>query len=290
MERRELGPSGINVHPVGLGGMPMSIQGRPDEAQSIRTICAALDAGVDFIDTADVYCLDDDDLGHNERLIAKAIAEWGGDRARITVATKAGVTRPRGEWGRDGRPEHIRRACERSLKALGVDAIDLYQLHAPDDRVPLQQTIEAFAQLVAQGKVRNIGLSNVSVPQIKLAQTIVPIVSVQNRCNVYDRRPWQDGVLAYCEKQGIAFLPYSPVGGRRDRQRLADDKRLQLVARRHGVSVQRVAIAWLLYQSAVTIPIPGASKPEHATDSARAASLQLRMADLEELARAFPTP
>ena len=140
MNRRPIGTSGLAVAPIGLGGMPMSIAGRPSEAQSLATIHAALDAGMDLIDTADVYCLDDGDIGHNERLVAKALRERS-DRDRIVVATKGGLERPRGSWTTNGRPAHLRKACERSLAALGVEQIALYQLHAPDDDVPFTDSV-----------------------------------------------------------------------------------------------------------------------------------------------------
>lgn len=285
--KRTLGTSGILVNPIGLGGMPMSLAGRPPEAQSVATIHAALEAGVDFIDTADVYCVDNSDIGHNERLIAKALREWRGHD--VLVATKGGLERPGGAWTTNGRPEHLQQACDRSLAALGVERIALYQLHAPDDDVPLEDSVGALAALRSAGKIAHVGLSNVSVDEIERARRIVPVVSVQNRCNVYDRRAFADGVIAYCERRGLAFLPWSPVGGGRDRNRLAEDTTLGEIAERHGVSRHRVALAWLLAKSPCIVPIPGASKPAHAADSAAAMDLELSSADLAELERAFPT-
>src|SRR5215216_8128477 len=157
---------GTAVFPIGLGAMPLYVSGRHDEARSIRTIHAALDAGVTLIDTADAYCRDESDFGHGERLVAKALAGWSGDRDRVLVATKGGHTRPGGEWGLDGRPEYLRQACEASLRALGVDAIGLYQFHRPDPKVPFAESVAALAELKAAGKVRLVGLSNVSVDQI----------------------------------------------------------------------------------------------------------------------------
>ncbi len=141
MHRRLLGPGAPAVTAVGYGGMHLSIEGRPPEEQALRVLRAALDAGVTLIDTADVYCIDQHDIGHNERLIAQALAGWAGDRASVTVATKGGVVRPAGRWDSDARPEQLRAACERSLRALGVDRLDLYQLHAPDPRVPLADSV-----------------------------------------------------------------------------------------------------------------------------------------------------
>lgn len=283
MKTRAFGPTGLSLSVVGLGGMPMSIEGRPDEAQSIRTIHAALDAGTTLVDTADVYCLDDSDIGHNERLIAKALASWAGDRASIRVATKGGLVRPGGAWTSDARPAHLRQACEKSLRALGVDRIWLYQLHAPDGAVRYEDSIGELARLAAEGKVSHVGLSNVSVGEIERARAIVPIVSVQNRMNPHDRRSIDDGVLAHCAKLGIAFLPYSPVGGGRGKEKIATDAKLTRVGRRHGATPHEVAIAWCIAISPVTFPIPGASRPESAISSARAADLVLSAEDLREL-------
>jgi aryl-alcohol dehydrogenase-like predicted oxidoreductase len=276
---RTLGSSGIEVRPIGLGGMPMSIQGRPDRAQS-------LEVGVDFVDTADVYCLDDDDLGHNERLIAEGIRRFG-QGLPIVVGTKGGCTRPGGRWDRDGRPAHLKVACDRSLAALGVDRITLYQLHAPDDRVRFEDSVGALADLRTAGKVAHVGLSNVTVRQIEQAEAIVPIVSVQNRCNAHDVRAFHDGVMAYCQERGIAFLPYSPVGGGRGVGRLKDDPVLTRIGAPYGATAPQVALAWLLAKCPVAIPIPGASRPESITSSFGALDLALTPEDLAEIDRTF---
>lgn len=286
--KRPIGSSGLSVHPIGLGGMPMSVSGRPSEADSIRVIHAAIDAGMDLIDTANVYCIDDGDIGHNERLIAKALRDRP-DRQRIVVATKGGLERPAGAWTTNGHPAHIRQACERSLVALGVDQIAIYQLHAPDDDVPLAETMGALAELRAAGKIAHVGLSNVSVADIDLARAILPIVSVQNRCGPLDRSPWGDGVLRHCERLGIGFLAYSPVNGSRGKGKVAGNGPLTRVGLRHGVGPFQVALAWLLAKSPVMLPIPGASKVGSATDSAAALRLVLTTEDITELDRAFPT-
>ena len=208
MPTRRLG--GLQVSAIGLGEMPMSLAGRPDEAQSVRTIHAALDAGVTLIDTADAYCIDESEVGHGERLVAGALSAWPGDRDRVLVATKGGHTREGGEWHLDGRPEHLRQACEASLRALGVEAIGLYQFHRPDPKVPFAESVGAMAELKAAGKVRLVGLSNVSVDQIKQARQLVQVASVQNEFSPRFRR--SEGELAFCAAEGIAFLPWSPLG------------------------------------------------------------------------------
>jgi aryl-alcohol dehydrogenase-like predicted oxidoreductase len=282
MPTRRIG--GISVSAIGLGAMQMSLAGRPDEARSIRTIHAALDAGVTLIDTADAYCLNGSEAGHNERLVARALDGWPGGRDRVLVATKGGHTRPGREWDLDGRPEYLRQACEASLRALGVEAIGLYQLHRPDPKVPFAESVGALAELKAAGKVRLVGLSNVSVDQIKQARQIVEVASVQNEFSPRFRR--SEGELAWCAAQRIAFLPWSPLGGiGRGRDLGGRHRAFAEVAEGHGVSPQQVALAWELAKAPVVIPIPGASRPETITDSAAAASLRLRGEDLARLDR-----
>ena len=279
MPTRRLGR--LQVSAIGLGEMPMSLAGRPDEARSIRTIHAALDAGVTLIDTADAYCIDGSELGHGERLVAKALAAWPGDRDRVLVATKGGHTRPGREWDLDGRPEYLRRACEASLRALGVEAIGLYQLHRPDPKVPFAESVGALAELKEAGKVRLVGLSNVSVDQIRQARQLVQVASVQNEFSPRFRR--SEGELAFCADQRIAFLPWSPLGGiGRGRDLGGRHRAFAEVAAAHGVSPQQVALAWELAKAPVVIPIPGSSRPETIADSA--AATRLRLSD-DELAR-----
>lgn len=279
---RKLGP--FDVFPVGLGGMYMSITGRPEEAQAIATIHAALDAGVTLIDTADVYCLDDRDIGHNERLIGKALK---GRTEKVIVATKGGLERPKGAWTRNAAPAHLEAACEASLKALGVDAIDVYQLHAPDDDVPFADSVGALASLREKGKIRHVGLSNVDVSELEAALNIVPIVSVQNRWNPRHRAPEQDGVLAACEKHGVAFLPYSPFGGATGAKGLAGVGDLATEAGKRGVSAHRLVVAWMLAKSPVVIPIPGARRAASIQDCAAATSLHLSADDIAAIERSF---
>src|SRR6185312_995495 len=234
---RRLGDA--EVFPIGLGGMPMSLSSRPPEERSIRTIHAALDAGVNLIDTADAYSADDKDFGHNERLIAKALK---GRRDGVIIATKGGHTRvPGGGWELDGRPEYIKRACEASLKALETDRIDLYQYHRPDPDVPYEETIGAFKELQEEGKVRWVGISNANVEQIELACSIVDIVSVQNQLSLEYRSPIDKGEVKLCEERGIAFLPWSPLGGISNAADAAGNHDpVQAAADAHGVSPQQV--------------------------------------------------
>ena len=185
--------------PIGFGAMPLSIKDRPDEATARSVLNAAMDEGMTFIDTADVYCLDDSEIGHNERLIASVVKERT-DRDRIRIATKGGLRRPRGAWTNDGSPKHIREACEKSLRALEVEQIFLYQFHAPDPTVAFERSVETFAELQRAGKCRFVGISNVSVKQIDAASRIVEVASVQNRLNPFFREAIDDGVV--CRKPG----------------------------------------------------------------------------------------
>jgi aryl-alcohol dehydrogenase-like predicted oxidoreductase len=278
--RRPLGPAAPAVSSVGYGGMHLSIDGRPPEAQGIQVIQAALSAGVTLIDTADVYCLDQRDIGHNERLIARALAGWSGDRASVTVATKGGVIRPDGRWASDARPSHLRAACDRSLRALGVERIDLYQLHAPDPSVPLVDSVGALADLRDAGKIRSIGLSNVSLAEIREAQRVAPITSVQNRLNPFFRESLAGGVVGYCAEQGMGFLAYSPTGGGRLNRKLPAHPVLRSIASRLGASAHAVVLAWALAQSPTVLVIPSARTVEHALDSVSAAGLTLSADDL----------
>jgi aryl-alcohol dehydrogenase-like predicted oxidoreductase len=260
--------------------MHLSLEGRPPAADAVRVLHAAFGAGVTLVDTADVYCLDQHDIGHNERLIAAALRSWDGPRDRVLVATKGGIVRPEGRWEPDARPAQLRAACERSLAALGVERIDLYQLHAPDPKVPFEESVGTLAELRREGKVRWVGLSNVSVEQIERARGIVPVQSVQNRLNPYFREALAGGVVAHCAATGIGFLAYSPVGGGRLNRKLPSHPVLQPMAARLGVSAHALVLAWVLSRSPAVIAIPSARTVAHALDSVTAAELQLQAEDL----------
>jgi len=275
MEFRSLGRGAPDVTCVGFGGMPISIAGRPGSAESVRVVLSALDAGVTLIDTADVYCLDDDDIGHNERLVARALKEWSGDSDGIVVATKGGLIRPGGRWESDARPEHLKQACEASLAALEVDTIDLYQLHAPDSAVPLEESVGALADLHVEGKIRAMGLSNVSVDEIRRAAAIMPVTSVQNRLSPFFREALDDGVVEYTALEDMGFLAYSPVGGGRLNRKLPDHPVVSAIARSRGVSTHAVVLAWVLARAPNVIVIPGARTAAHVLDSVTAAEVQL---------------
>jgi aryl-alcohol dehydrogenase-like predicted oxidoreductase len=283
MQSRRIGD--VQVSAIGLGGMPMSIEGRPDEERSIRTVHAALDAGVTLIDTADAYHIGADEVGHNESLIARALASYGGDTSGVLVATKGGHLRPGdGSWTVDSSPEYLKQACEASLKRLGVEAIGLYQHHRPDPKVPYADSIGAIRDLLDAGKIRMAGISNANPAQIREAREILGgrLVSVQNQFSPAFRS--SEPELELCTELGIAFLPWSPLGGISRAAELGGHAAaFAAVAERYGVSPQRVCLAWHLAKSPVSIPIPGASRPSTIQDSAQAAALELTTEDLAEL-------
>ncbi|MEV5530057.1 aldo/keto reductase [Streptomyces prunicolor] len=282
MDTRRIGD--VEVSAIGLGGMPMSIEGRPDEARSLATIHAALDAGVTLIDTADAYHLHADEVGHNETLIAKALASH--DRgADVLVATKGGHLRPGdGSWTLNGSPAYLKEACEASLRRLGVEAIGLYQFHRPDPSVPYADSVGAVRELLDEGKIRLAGISNANPEQIRLANEILDgrLVSVQNQFSPAFRS--SEPELDLCDELGIAFLPWSPLGGIARAGELGSAYApFANIAEKHGVSPQRVCLAWMLAKSPVVVPIPGASRPETIRDSAAAPELALSAEEIAEL-------
>ncbi|CAA9352385.1 MAG: Oxidoreductase [uncultured Frankineae bacterium] len=280
MQQRPLGHRTVGA--VGLGAMPLSIEGRPDEAQAVRTVHAALDAGVTLLDTADAYCQGADEVGHNERLLARALASWSGDRDAVVVATKGGHTRPPdGSWALDGSREHLRAACEASLRALGVESIGLYQFHRPDPQVPWAESVGALEELRTEGKIQLVGVSNADPAQIREAQGLTQLASVQNELSPRFRS--SEPEVDLCAEQGIAFLPWSPLGGIAKAGELGRAHgAFAEVASERGVSPQQVCLAWLLAKAPVVIPIPGARRVESILDSVAAA--ELRLSD-DEIAR-----
>ncbi|MGH4029144.1 aldo/keto reductase [Actinomycetota bacterium Odt1-20B] len=288
MQYRPLGDTTVSA--VGLGAMPLSIEHRPDEARAIATVHAALDAGVTLIDTADSYHWHADETGHNELLVARALARYGADTSHVLVATKGGRGRPGdGSWTVTGTPGHLKRAAEASLRRLGGDAIGLYQLHKPDPAVPWAESVGALRELLDAGTIRAAGISNVTCEQIREAHAILGdgLVSVQNQYSpaVRDSEP----ELRLATGLGLAFLPWSPLGGI-SRSSLdgpsgpsSTGTAFHRLAAARGVSPQQVALAWLLSRSPVVIPVPGASRPASIQDSAGAAELDLSEAELAQL-------
>lgn len=286
MEQVELGRTGRQITRIGLGGMHLSTQGRPEREPAKRVVRRAVELGVNFIDTADVYCLGEGDLHHNEKLIREALDEYRAT-AEVLIATKGGMTRPEGRWEKNGRPRHLRAACERSMKALRVDAIDLYQFHVPDPEVPFEDSVGEISRLCEEGKVLAVGLSNVDEEQILIAREIVEITSVQNRFNPWDRRDEETGLIRYCEENQITYLPYSPVGGGRRVKLLRENQRLKDTGRRLGATPEEVVLAWISSKSPRLVPIPSATRMESIESSVRAEQLRLDDPDVEEIEDAF---
>lgn len=288
MQTRSIGDRQVSA--IGLGGMPMSIEGRPDEARSVATVHAALDAGVTLIDTADAYHRDADEVGHNEELIARALRSYGGDTSDVLVATKGGHLRPGdGTWTKNGDPDYLKSAAKESARRLGVDAIGLYQFHRPDPAVPYADSVGAIRDLLDAGVIQMAGISNADPAQIREANQILGgrLVSVQNQFSPRFRSSLPE--LELCAELGIAFLPWSPLGGislARSGELGAEFAPFLDVAADHGVSPFQVTLAWELALAPVVVPIPGASRPESIRDSAQAAALTLTAEEVARLSAA----
>jgi aryl-alcohol dehydrogenase-like predicted oxidoreductase len=235
----------------------------PDRQNALKVLRRAVELGVNLIDTADSYGPETSEL-----LIAEALHPYP---KGLVIATKGGLTRPGpGQWVPNGRPEHLKQAVEGSLKRLCLERIDLYQLHTVDAKIPIEESLGALKQMQDAGKIRHIGLSNVDPGEIARAQKIAPIVSVQNRYNIEDRK--SEDVLVYCEKENLGFLPWFPIGGGGG---LKSENPLNVAAKAHAVSVVQVALAWLLERSPVMLPIPGTSSLAHLEENVAAAKLKL---------------
>ena len=258
----------LTVNRMGFGAMRITGQGiwgpPANREQAQAALRRAVELGVNFIDTADSYGPD-----VSETLIADTLHPYPGD---LVIATKGGLVRPSpGRWQPDGRPGHLREACEGSLRRLKLDQIPLYQLHRPDPRVPYAESVGALVDLKNEGKIRHIGVSNVTEGQLREAQRLTPVVSVQNRFNLADRS--SDPMVDLCDQEALAFLPWAPI---QNADRLTP---VLTAARRHGVSIRQIALAWLLTRSAQILPIPGSGSPEHVAENIAAASIQLSSAE-----------
>ncbi|CAA9256300.1 MAG: Oxidoreductase [uncultured Blastococcus sp.] len=283
MQKRRIGD--VTVSAIGLGAMPLSTKSdRPSREDAVAVVHAALDAGVTLIDTADAYSRDESEFGHNESLVAEALASYGPGAADVLVATKGGHTRQGTDWGLDGSPAYLRRAAEDSLRRLGGDAIALYQYHRPDPRTPWEESMAGLRALADDGLVRMVGVSNADIAQIDVARSVIgdAFVSVQNQFSPDWR--FSADELAHCAAHGLAFIPWSPFGGVSAAGSLdAAAPAFAEVAAELGVSVYRVALAWHLAQADVVVPIPGASRTASIIDSAGAADLELTPDQLARL-------
>jgi aryl-alcohol dehydrogenase-like predicted oxidoreductase len=265
----------LTVHRFGFGAMRLTGPGiwgdPPDRERAKAVLRRAVELDVNFIDTADSYGPE-----VSETLIAEALQPYPED---LVIATKGGLERPGpGRWTPNGTPEHLREACEGSLKRLGVEQIALYQLHRPDPKVPLEDSLGALVELQRQGKIRHVGVSNVSERQLRQAQRVTAVVSVQNRYNVVDRA--SDGVVDACEGDGLAFLPWAPI------QDVDGSAAVRAVAQSHGVTPHQVALAWLLKRSPAIVPIPGTGSVAHLEENVAAAGIELTDEEVDSLRRA----
>jgi pyridoxine 4-dehydrogenase len=264
------------VNRLGFGAMRLTgegIWGEPDDPEeACRVLRRAVELGVNLIDTADSYGPE-----VSERLIAEALHPYPDD---LVIATKGGLTRPRGRWVPDGRPEHLREACEGSLKRLEVERIDLYQLHRPDPRIAFEDSVWALAELKDEGKISHVGLSNVGVRELEIALDIVPIASVQNRYNLSDRS--SEAVLQACERENVGFIPWFPLAtGKLARP----GGPLKEIAARHSATPSQVALDWLLGHSPAMLPIPGTSSVAHLEENVAATTLELTDEEMAALDR-----
>jgi len=262
------------VNRLGFGAMRLTgeeVWGWPPDRENAKKVLRhAVELGANLIDTADAYGPETDEL-----LIAEALHAYPKE---LVIATKGGITRPsRGEWNSNGRPEYLSQCVDKSLKRLKLERIDLYQLHAVDPKVPIEESVGALKAAQDAGKIRHVGLSNVTGQEIERAKKILPIVSIQNRYNITDRE--SEDVLNYCEKEKMGFLPWAPVGGSGRRSLTKGGNPLEAEAKRHNVSTVQLALAWLLHKSPVMLPIPGTSSIAHLEENMAAAKLQLTADD-----------
>lgn len=267
--------------------MRLSTAPSRDDDAAIAVIHAALEGGVRLLDTADAYAPGAAEIGHNERLVARALASWAGDRAAVRVATKGGLTRPGGKWVPDGRAKHLAAACEASLRALAVDRIDLYLLHAPDPKTPLRTSVRALAKLQRDGLVRDVGVCNVNVGQLEEAQAEVEIAAVQVELGPLADSAIRGGLVEHCLRHGIELLAHRPLGGAKQAARLATRRELVAVAQRRGCTPAQVALAWVRGLAPHVVPLPGPTRIETARACAAIDRIALDAGDLAELDAAF---
>ncbi len=275
-----LGSTGLEIFPIGLGTMRLSTRGRPDDYVAHAVFREALEAGVNFIDTANAYCIDSSEEGHNERLIRESLKIFAGTRP-IYIATKGGAKRDGGDWQYYPHPMELRRACEKSLKDLEVDRIDLYQLHAPDASVRFEDSIGELAVLRDAEKVRHIGLCNVTLEQVKLAVALAPIQTVQNEFHPLNKRDLSNGLIQYCAEQGLSYIAHTPLGGDTYspmnpwKQNGAAYMELNEIAEAHDLSPQVIMLSWIRSKGDHILAIPGTRTASHIFDCCLGASVKL---------------
>ena len=275
MQTKIFQTAGLEISAIGFGALHLSLPTRPTLAQSREVIHRAVSSGITLIDTADCYCTDDADKHHNETLVREALASCS-QRCQVVVATKGGVRRPQGSWVPCGDPAYLLETIQHSFQALGgATPIELWQYHTPDPQFDIRRSLMAAAEAVKRGWVNRVGLSNVSLEQIKQASEVVEVVSVQNKYSLFHRQPECDGTLDYCEQEQLLFFPWSPFGGKKDHSALRQAGAVNRLANRYKTSVYAIALAWLMSKFKCVIPIPGTSNPAHLEDWTGACNVKL---------------
>jgi aryl-alcohol dehydrogenase-like predicted oxidoreductase len=287
MRMRRLGPEGPQVSVVGLGGMLLSIAGRPPEDQAHRVILSALDFGITLFDTSDAYAFDDQELGHNEKIFARALE---GHRERVTVMSTVGLRRPGGAWTVDASPEFLVESVERSLKSQAVGVLDVVFLYGPDSKIPYEESVGTLLRLKEQGKIKHIGLSNADIPLIKRAETVTKIQAIQNRWSPLAREAEKSGVIEHCTDTGKAFVAYAPFGGTLGAPTLTTLGKLSDQARRRRLSPYQLVLSWMTNKSPVTFVLPGARRSESIEDSAGAGSVEFDTDAVRAVENTLPHP
>ncbi len=277
MRQRPFGKTGESVGVIGYGAQYLSLKGRPDEAHSVELLNRVIAEGANYIDTADTYCLGPHELHHNEKLLAKTVA------SRAHIGTKGGTVRTSAGWEIDASPDRLYRVINESFQALDGQPIFLWQLHWPDARFPIADMFRVARRAVDEKLIRFVGVGNMNVEQIKQARDIVDIVSVQNQFNFWHRESETDGVIDYCQRENLVFLPWRPMGGEGLAQRLGEIAPLANIARARGVSPQRIVLAWQSAKSPAILPIPGSTKIANILDCFAAAELKLEAKEIAAL-------
>lgn len=289
MKTRELDGTGRSISAIGIGAMHLSLSNRPAKEKALQVLHEAFDLGITFIDTADSYCIDESEKHHNERLIQEAIDRYEGPTGKLTVATKGGLTRPSGAWKRNGDPEHIRKTIQESHEILdGEYPITLWQFHAPDEQYSITESLTPAVEAREEQLIEHLGVSNFSLEQLREAQDLVEIVSVQNEYHPWEMEPEKSGLISYCEEHDITFLPYRPLGGRHRVGKLSEFETVRRIAERHNASPQQVVLAWHRCQSNCIIPIPGVSRVKTLRDSVHSIEVELETSEMDALNNAFP--
>jgi aryl-alcohol dehydrogenase-like predicted oxidoreductase len=271
MRMRKLGPEGPSVSVIGLGGMLLSITGRPPDDQALRVLDSALDSGVTLFDTADAYCLDDSELGHNERLLARGLE---GQRDKVTVMTTVGLRRPGGAWTVDSSPEYLVECVERSLKNQAVAALDVVMLYSADLRVPYEESVGTLFRLKEQGKVKQVGICNADLALIKRADSVGPIQVIENRWHPLAREIEKNGVIEHCSQTGKALVAYCPFGGTLGAPTLTTLGKLSDQARRRRLSPYQLVLGWMINKAPTGFVVAGARRSESIEDSAGAGAVE----------------